>query len=94
MDLDFIRPGLLRRAGDPGRPSHAGLRAELLPVAQELVPVVGLGGQTLTDRARLTRQALADMHREYEYTMQDKPRLERAPRDVDQPVRLSLGVRQ
>ena len=53
----------------------------------------GLGGQTLGRRAELTRQAVADMHREYDYVMQDKPRLQPAPPRSAQSVTVSLGVR-
>ncbi len=53
----------------------------------------GLGGQSLNDRAELTRRAVADMHQEHAYTMQDKPRLQRAPKTSVRPVELGVRVR-
>jgi radical SAM superfamily enzyme YgiQ (UPF0313 family) len=53
----------------------------------------GLGGQTLNDRAKLTRLAVADMLSEYDYVMKDKPRLQWAPAKSGQSIELSLGPR-
>ncbi|MEU3937901.1 hypothetical protein AB0E85_38640 [Streptomyces sp. NPDC029044] len=53
----------------------------------------GLGGQNLTERSKDTIQAVADMQQEYEYVMQGKPRLERAPKPVTaQPLKLTIGT--
>ncbi|MDN3252704.1 radical SAM protein [Streptomyces sp. MA25(2023)] len=53
----------------------------------------GLGGQNLADRSRETIQAVADMQQEYEYVMQGKPRLERAPKPLPtQPLKLTIGT--
>ncbi|WP_433303927.1 B12-binding domain-containing radical SAM protein [Actinoplanes sp. CA-030573] len=52
----------------------------------------GLGGQNLTDRSRETMRAVVEMQQEYEYVMQSKPRLERAPKPVTtQPLKLAIG---
>jgi radical SAM superfamily enzyme YgiQ (UPF0313 family) len=51
----------------------------------------GLGGQSLSDRAVYSKQTVADMQREYEYVMRDKPRLERAQnRSTTMPVLLNI----
>ncbi|KUN04788.1 radical SAM protein [Streptomyces yokosukanensis] len=53
----------------------------------------GLRGQTLTDRSAQTIDTVAEMQKEYEYVMADKPRLERAPRrPTVKPVSLTLGT--
>ncbi|WP_172381203.1 B12-binding domain-containing radical SAM protein [Streptomyces sp. MNP-20] len=52
----------------------------------------GLGGQNLTDRSTDAMRTVAEMRREYEYVMRDKPRLRRAPKPTGpQPVSLTLG---
>jgi radical SAM superfamily enzyme YgiQ (UPF0313 family) len=52
----------------------------------------GLGGQNLTDRARDAMQTVVEMQQEYDYVMQSKPRLERAPKAVTtQPLKLAIG---
>jgi hypothetical protein len=40
----------------------------------------GLKGQSLADRAVYSKQTVAEMQREYDYVMQGKPRLARAPK--------------
>lgn len=50
----------------------------------------GLGGQRLTERAELTKIEVAEMHQEYEYVMQDRPRLKRAPRPSSTAVPLVI----
>jgi radical SAM superfamily enzyme YgiQ (UPF0313 family) len=53
----------------------------------------GLGGQNLADRSQDTIRAVAEMQQEYEYVMQSKPRLERAPRPMTtQPLKLTIGT--
>ncbi|QDQ15163.1 B12-binding domain-containing radical SAM protein [Streptomyces spectabilis] len=52
----------------------------------------GLGGQNLTDRSSDAMRSVAEMQREYEYVMRDKPRLKRAPKPTGpKPVSLTLG---
>jgi radical SAM superfamily enzyme YgiQ (UPF0313 family) len=52
----------------------------------------GLGGQNLADRSIDSRQTVVEMQQEYDYVMQNKPRLERAPKPkVAKPVNLLLG---
>ncbi|MGW1916276.1 B12-binding domain-containing radical SAM protein [Streptomyces sp. NPDC002076] len=52
----------------------------------------GLGGQNLADRSKDTIRAVVEMQQEYEYVMQSKPRLERAPRPTTQPLKLTIGT--
>ncbi|MEV0205099.1 radical SAM protein [Streptomyces sp. NPDC050788] len=52
----------------------------------------GLGGQNLADRSKDTIQAVVEMQQEYDYVMQGKPRLERAPRPTTQPLKLTIGT--
>lgn len=55
--------------------------------------MVGPGGQNLADRSKDTIRAVVEMQQEYEYVMQSKPRLERAPRPVTtQPLKLTIGT--
>ncbi|WP_030684644.1 B12-binding domain-containing radical SAM protein [Streptomyces sp. NRRL B-1347] len=52
----------------------------------------GLGGQDLTNRSSDAIRTVAEMQREYEYVMRDKPRLERAPKPTGpKPVSLTIG---
>ncbi|MER5660649.1 B12-binding domain-containing radical SAM protein [Streptomyces mirabilis] len=52
----------------------------------------GLGGQNLADRSKDTIRAVVEMQQEYDYVMQGKPRLERAPRPTTQPLKLTIGT--
>ncbi|MFJ9542578.1 B12-binding domain-containing radical SAM protein [Streptomyces sp. NPDC101225] len=52
----------------------------------------GLGGQNLADRSTDTIRAVVEMQQEYDYVMQGKPRLERAPRPTTQPLKLTIGT--
>lgn len=53
----------------------------------------GLGGQNLSDRAADTMRAVVEMQQEYEYVMQAKPRLERAPKPAaTAPLKLAIGT--
>ncbi|MGW1499640.1 B12-binding domain-containing radical SAM protein [Streptomyces mirabilis] len=52
----------------------------------------GLGGQNLADRSKDTVRAVVEMQQEYDYVMQGKPRLERAPRPTTQPLKLTIGT--
>lgn len=53
----------------------------------------GLAGQSLWDRAKYSRTTVADMQREYDYVMQSKPRLTKAPKKTTlrRTVPLALG---
>lgn len=52
----------------------------------------GLGGQNLADRSADAMNTVAEMRKEYAYVMEDKPRLEKAPRrPAVKPVSLTLG---
>ncbi|MFD6998237.1 B12-binding domain-containing radical SAM protein [Streptomyces mirabilis] len=52
----------------------------------------GLGGQNLADRSKDTIRAVVEMQKEYDYVMEGKPRLERAPRPTTQPLKLTIGT--
>ena len=53
----------------------------------------GLRGQSLSDRARYSRRAVADMQHEYDYVMADKPRLRSASKLVKTtPMRVAIRM--
>jgi radical SAM superfamily enzyme YgiQ (UPF0313 family) len=53
----------------------------------------GLGGQDLAARSSETMRAVEEMQQEYEYVMERKPRLERAPKPVNaKQISLALGA--